>query len=44
MAEQLGEETLSVMRAIKRALDPHGILNPGKLGLDDESPSSGDGR
>jgi glycolate oxidase len=41
MAEQLGEGTLSVMRAIKRALDPKGILNPGKLGLDDESPSSG---
>ena len=40
MAEQLGEGTLSVMRAIKRALDPKGILNPGKLGLD-ESPSSG---
>ncbi len=46
MAEQLGEGALSVIRAIKRALDPKGILNPGKLGLDDGSPSSsgGEGR
>ncbi len=41
VVEQLGEETLSVMKAIKRALDPEGILNPGKLGLDDDGPSSG---
>jgi D-lactate dehydrogenase (cytochrome) len=24
-------EAVSVMRAIKTALDPHGILNPGKI-------------
>ncbi|NYT01377.1 MAG: FAD-binding protein [Methanosarcinales archaeon] len=32
MQEQCGE-ALEVMRTIKRALDPKGILNPGKLGL-----------
>ena len=26
-----GEETLGVMRDIKRALDPENLLNPGKL-------------
>ena len=33
MAEQVGEETMNVMRAVKKALDPRGILNPGKIGL-----------
>lgn len=33
MAEQVGEESLNVMRAIKTSLDPRGILNPGKMGL-----------
>jgi len=42
MAEQLGEGALSVMRSIKNALDPKGILNPGKLGLEEAlSPGGG---
>jgi glycolate oxidase len=30
---QTGTEALNVMRSIKRALDPNGILNPGKMDL-----------
>jgi FAD/FMN-containing dehydrogenase len=34
MQEQLGEESLSLMQAIKNQLDPKGIMNPGNtLGL-----------
>ena len=33
LEEQVGSGAFAVMRAIKRALDPKGILNPGKMGL-----------
>ncbi|MBY0613516.1 MAG: hypothetical protein K2P80_15170, partial [Beijerinckiaceae bacterium] len=28
---ELGAEALSTMRLIKRALDPDGVMNPGKI-------------
>jgi alkyldihydroxyacetonephosphate synthase len=31
LAGELGDEAVAVLRSIKRALDPHGILNPGAL-------------
>jgi len=43
MTEQLGSAAISVMRAIKRALDPKGTLNPGKLALDDGPSPGGEG-
>ena len=33
LQEQMGMEAFTVMQSIKRALDPKGILNPGKMGL-----------
>jgi glycolate oxidase len=33
LPEQMGSEAFSVMQSIKNALDPQGILNPGKMGL-----------
>ena len=34
LPEQLGADAFSVMHSIKIALDPKGILNPGKMGFD----------
>lgn len=31
LIEELGEETIAFMRAIKRAVDPHWLMNPGKI-------------
>jgi D-lactate dehydrogenase (cytochrome) len=31
LVKELGEETIDVMKAIKRSLDPYGIMNPGKI-------------
>ena len=32
LVEELGEGTVSLMKTIKRAIDPLGIMNPGKVG------------
>ncbi len=31
LRSELGDGTLGVMKAIKRTIDPHGIMNPGKV-------------
>jgi D-lactate dehydrogenase (cytochrome) len=33
LVQEHGEEALAVMRSVKTALDPTGILNPGKIFL-----------
>jgi FAD/FMN-containing dehydrogenase len=38
LKKELGLETIDVMRSVKRSLDPHWLLNPGKIfDLDIES-------
>jgi D-lactate dehydrogenase (cytochrome) len=31
LMEEAGESSIAVMKSIKAALDPNGILNPGKI-------------
>jgi D-lactate dehydrogenase (cytochrome) len=31
LVEEVGEETIELMRTIKRAIDPHWLMNPGKI-------------
>lgn len=36
MQQELGEAGFSLLKAVKKALDPDNIMNPGKIGLGDE--------
>jgi len=31
LKKELGPDTINVMRSLKRSLDPHWLLNPGKI-------------
>ncbi|KAH9021879.1 FAD-linked oxidase-like protein [Lactarius hengduanensis] len=37
LVEELGTGTVALMKTIKRAIDPLGIMNPGKLYPDDDA-------
>jgi glycolate oxidase len=42
LVQELGEPVLAMHRAVKQALDPHGILNPGKVFQSPAGPSARD--
>ena len=31
LREQMGDSSFALMKQVKRAIDPHGLLNPGKI-------------
>lgn len=31
LIKELGPDTIDIMRSVKRALDPHWLMNPGKI-------------
>jgi glycolate oxidase len=37
MALEHDRAALGLMRSLKKLIDPHNILNPGKMGLDDDN-------
>ena len=43
LVKELGIDTIGVMRQIKRSLDPHWLMNPGKI-FDAAAPQSTKGR
>ncbi|KAJ7720448.1 FAD-linked oxidase-like protein [Mycena maculata] len=43
LVEELGAGTVELMKTIKRAVDPLGLFNPGKLYPDDDGADSGHG-
>ena len=43
LRKELGDGTVEVMKTLKDALDPHGIMNPGKVRRDLTEDISGEG-